>query len=75
MSSLFARKIGANMLVKIKGIDGEYLLKNESSILQYKLDENGEHTGESVMHIITDSIENNQDRKEVSKKIEELILI
>ncbi len=63
------------MLVKIKGIEGEYLLKNESSILQYKLDENGNHTGESVLHIITDSIENTEDRTEISKKIEELILI
>lgn len=63
------------MLIKIKGIEGEYLLKNESSILQYKLDENGDYTGESVLHIITDSIENTEDRNEISKKIEELILI
>lgn len=63
------------MLVKIKGVEGDYLLKNESSILQYKINEKGELTGESILHIITDSIENSQDRNDISKKIEELILI
>ena len=59
------------MELKMKGKDGEYIVKNESSILQIKTDLNGEQTGESVMHIITDSIENNEDRTEVSKMIEE----
>ena len=59
------------MELKMKGKDGEYIVKNESSIIQKKTDLNGEQTGESVMHIITDSIENNEDRTEVSKMIEE----
>jgi hypothetical protein len=60
------------MEIKIKGKAGEYVVKNESSIIQYKIDNAGQHTGESVLHIITDSIENNEDRTEVSKKIEEI---
>ncbi len=59
------------MLVKISGVEGDYLVKNESSITQYLKDEQGVHTGESVLHIITDSIENSEDRNEISKKIEE----
>ena len=62
------------MFLKIKGKEGEYLVKNESSILQYKLDENGQKTGESVLHIITDSIENQDDRSEVTKTIEKFNL-
>jgi hypothetical protein len=60
--------------MEVKGKEGDYIVKNESSILQYKLDENGNQTGESVLHIITDSIENQEDRSEVAKKIEEYIL-
>ena len=63
------------MLMKFKGKEGDYIVKNGSSILQYKLDENGEKTGESLLHIITDSIENQEDRNEVIKKIEEYNLI
>lgn len=62
------------MIFKIEGIDGEYFIKNESSIFQYKLDKNGVKTGESLMHIITDSIENNHDRKKVTKKIKDIKL-
>jgi hypothetical protein len=62
------------MFMEVKGKEGDYIVKNESSILQYKLDENGNQTGESVLHIITDSIENQEDRSEVAKKIEEYIL-
>ena len=58
------------MFLIVKGKEGDYLVKNESSILQYKFDENGKKTGESVMHIITDSIENQEDRTEVTKTIE-----
>jgi hypothetical protein len=57
------------MEIRIQGEEGNYIVKNESSILQYKLDNNGIQTGESVLHIITDSIENNADRSEVSKKL------
>jgi hypothetical protein len=64
-------KNGENMYFEIRGLEGEYIIKNESSILQYKLDENGQKTGESIMHIITDSIENNEDRNRVTKKIVE----
>ncbi|MCB0730081.1 MAG: hypothetical protein KDC88_03510 [Ignavibacteriae bacterium] len=63
------------MLFTIKGKEGEYIVKNESSILQYKVNENGEQTGESILHIITDSIENQEDRSEIAKKIEERNLI
>jgi hypothetical protein len=62
------------MFMEVKGKEGDYLVKNESSILQYMLDETGNKTGESVLHIITDSIENHEDRSEVAKKIEEYIL-
>ena len=62
------------MYFELKGIEGEYIVKNESSILQYKLDKNGKKTGESVIHIITDSIENNKDRYEITKKINEFII-
>lgn len=62
------------MYFELKGIEGEYFVKNESSILQYKLDKNGQKTGESIMHIITDSIENHNDRKEIAKKIIEYII-
>lgn len=61
------------MNFELKGIEGEYIIKNESSIQQYKLDANGKKTGESVIHIITDSIENSSDRKEITKKIIEYI--
>ena len=59
------------MYFKLKGIDGDYLIKNEFSILQYKLDKDGNKTGKCIMHIITDSIENPQDRKIITKKIME----
>lgn len=62
------------MFFELKGVDGDYLVKNESSILQYKLDKNGKKTGESIMHIITDSIENQQDRKKITNKILEYII-
>lgn len=63
------------MLLKVNGVEGDYFVKNESSITQYVKDENGKHTGESILHIITDSIENSEDRNEISKKIEQFILI
>lgn len=59
------------MELKVKGNEGDYLVRNESSILQYKHDELGNKTGESVLHIITDSIENQEDRNKVNSKIEE----
>jgi hypothetical protein len=58
------------MNINFKGNDGDYVVKNESTILQYKIDENGEQTGESIRHIIVDSIENNEDRNEIFKKLE-----
>lgn len=59
------------MQLKIKGKEGEYLVKNRSSILQFKLDDSGKQTGESILHIITDSIENNYDRKMITEKLKE----
>ena len=62
------------MYFELKGVDGDYLVKNESSILQFKVDKNGNKTGESIMHIITDSIENQHDRKKITKKILDYII-
>jgi len=59
------------MDIRVKGKDGEYLVKNRSSILQYKIDMNGNQTGESVLHIITDSIENSDDRIKITEKLRE----
>jgi hypothetical protein len=59
------------MFIKVLGKEGEYIVKNESSILQYKLDAEGNQTGDSILHIITDSIENKEDRFEITKKISE----
>lgn len=55
----------------VKGNNGDYLIKNESTIIQYKLDDDGNHTGECVLHIITDSIEDSEDRNSITKIIEE----
>ena len=55
----------------IKGNNGEYFVKNESTIIQYKLDDAGNQTGECVLHIITDSIEDSEDRNNITKIIEE----
>ena len=62
------------MYLEIKGIEGNYIIKNESSIFQYKVDENGQKIGKGILHIITDSIENQEDRMKVNKKIEEFII-
>ena len=55
----------------VKGNSGEFVIKNESSILELKIDELGNQTGESVVHAITDSIENHEDRALVDQKLEE----
>jgi len=57
------------MFLKVKGIEGDYLVKNASSILQYKLNEKGEKTGESIIHIITDSIENSEKNRGIYLKL------
>ena len=59
------------MTLRFSGKEGNYVVKNESSILQYKKNEEGLQTGDSILHIITDTIENNEDRREVTKKISE----
>ncbi len=59
------------MNIRIKGEEGEYLVKNRSSILQYKIDDTGKQTGESILHIITDSIENYYDRMKITEKLKE----
>ena len=53
------------MVIKLKGNEGDYLVKNSSTIVQYKKDSNGK----SILHIIVDSIENNEDRLLVQKNI------
>jgi hypothetical protein len=59
------------MSLIIRGNAGEFVIKNESSILEIKIDELGNQTGESIVHVITDSIENQEDRALVNQKIEE----
>jgi hypothetical protein len=57
------------MVIKLKGNEGDYLVKNSSTIVQYKKDSNGKRNGKSILHIIVDSIENNEDRLLVQKNI------
>jgi hypothetical protein len=65
-----ASKNGGEMHFNIIGKEGDYLVKNSHTILQYKKDNKGSKTGECIIHIITDSIENNEDRKHITKIIE-----
>ena len=58
------------MVIKIEGNEGDYLVKNSSTIVQYKKDGSGRKTGKSIIHIIVDSIENNEDRILVQKNIQ-----
>ena len=57
------------MVINLKGKEGDYLVKNSSTIVQYKKDSSGKKTGKSVLHIIVDSIENNEDRILIQKNI------
>ncbi len=57
------------MEIKLKGIAGEYLIKNSSTIVQTKKCSYKETKIETVVHIITDSIENNKDRILVENNI------
>lgn len=57
------------MVIKLKGNEGDYLVKNSSTIVQYQKDSNGKRNGKSILHIIVDSIENNEDRNLVQKNI------
>lgn len=60
------------MRKEIKGNEGNYLIKNESVIVQFKINSQGKETGERIIHSITDTIENSEDRKHISKIIEEI---
>ncbi|PID62956.1 MAG: hypothetical protein CR986_00575 [Ignavibacteriae bacterium] len=57
------------MQLKIKGIEGEYIIFNNYNIVQYKIDTVGKQIGKSIKHVTTDSIENNEDRNKVFKVI------
>ena len=59
---------------KVKGNAGEFLIKNSSTILELKVDENGNKTGECLVHIISDSIEDQYDRNLVNEKLVEFQL-
>ena len=59
---------------KVRGNAGEFLIKNSSTILELKVDENGNKTGESLVHIISDSIEDQYDRNLVNEKLVEFQL-
>jgi hypothetical protein len=69
---LIASKNGAKMSITIKGNAGDYLIRNEFSILEVKLDKTGNQTGESKVHVIADSIEDQDDRIMVIQKLREL---
>jgi len=58
------------MVLKLKGKEGDYLVKNSSTIIQYKKDSCGKKTGKSIIHIIVDSIENNEDRILIQENIQ-----
>ena len=60
------------MSYQLKGNEKEYLILGGSNILEFSIDEEGNHTGESKVHIITDSIENNEDRSLITEKLKDL---
>ncbi len=57
----------------IEGQDGIYKIKHRSKIYQYKRDKFGNITNECILHVMTDTIENDYDRNEVSKIIQSMI--
>jgi len=62
------------MVIEVNGNEGKYFVKDPSNIVQLNLNNKGERTGESKVHIIADTIENKEDRIKVSEKILEYIL-
>ncbi len=54
----------------IRGIEGIYKVKHRTKIYQYKIDSNGVKTGEYVIHVITDTIENDSDRKKINEYLQ-----
>ena len=57
------------MILEVKGKDGTYLVKDPSNIIQLSMNAKGENMSKSKIHIITDTIENMEDRQKVSAKI------
>ncbi len=57
----------------IEGQDGVYKIKHQTKIYQYKRDKFGNITNECILHVMTDTIENDYDRNEVSKMIQSMI--
>ncbi len=57
----------------IEGQDGVYKIKHRTKIYQYKRDKSGNISGECILHVMTDTIENDYDRHKVSKFIQSLV--
>ncbi|GEM_PF-6603970 len=57
----------------IEGQDGIYKIKHRTKIYQYKRDKFGNITNECILHVMTDTIENDFDRSEVSKFIQSMV--
>ena len=52
---------------------GKYLLKDQSTIIQVSRNNKDNWTTKNITHIITDTIENKEDRLKVSEKIIEFL--
>lgn len=58
----------------VEGADGIYKIKHRSKINQYKINTKGRLTNTFRLHIITDTIENDEDRKKVAEAIQKMNL-
>ena len=58
----------------IEGTDGIYKIKHRSKIYQYKINSDGRLNSAFKLHIITDTIENDADRKKVAAAIQKMNL-
>jgi len=56
----------------IEGTDGIYKIKHRSKIYQYKINSQGRLTDTFKLHIITDTIENDEDRRKVVTAIQRM---
>ncbi len=57
------------MILEVNGIDGKYLLKDQSTIVQVSRNNKNNYAIKNRTHIITDTIENREDRIKVSEKL------
>lgn len=61
------------MILEVNGNDGKYLLKDQSTIIQVSRNNKDDLATKNITHIITDTIENKEDRLKVSEKIIEFL--